>query len=480
MDTQVDWIKCMTRRLRCAARRQAGITLVETVVAIVLFGIVSTGLITVLASATIADGLARQRSIALELAQQQMEYVRQLNYSDIGTVGGNPPGVVLISQSKTVSGLSYLLSTRIKYVNDPVPTSFVTFANYKQVRVIVTRASDGRQLASVVTYVSSATRAPSGGLNNGVVNVAAQDYWTHDSLGGVSIELTKTWNASFHTGDSTDDVTGSPTFGQVTFPALEATPTSPLGYYEVAASLSGYATLSDDEPPNDPAHLQLAPSGTTNTTIHLYKPSSIHISVIDETTGNLYTGPTTVTIASQSRGISEDFTTSTGIVDVSNQDTLGTCPACEPIVPASDYSITLTAEVTGGHRTGALAGQTVPVDYSALNPSASFQVTLDSDVTPSLATVTIYVKHVSSPYADCNTGSAMSNAAVTFDDDPNHTPPYYQSGNTNSSGRVIFSNVPLGTYDMTASKRVSGRNRQGGLSDQSVTGDTTFCIPVVY
>ncbi|HEY4976283.1 MAG TPA: type II secretion system protein, partial [Gaiellaceae bacterium] len=66
----MDWIKCITSRLLRVARREAGITLIETIFAIAIFGIVSTALIGVITSAAAADRNARQRSIALELAQQ--------------------------------------------------------------------------------------------------------------------------------------------------------------------------------------------------------------------------------------------------------------------------------------------------------------------------------------------------------------------------------------------------------------------------
>ena len=51
----MDQIKCITSRLLRAARHEAGVTLIETLFAIVIFGIVSTALIGVLTSATAAD-----------------------------------------------------------------------------------------------------------------------------------------------------------------------------------------------------------------------------------------------------------------------------------------------------------------------------------------------------------------------------------------------------------------------------------------
>ena len=79
-----------------------------------------------------------------------------------------------------------------------------------------------------------------------------------------------------------------PSFGQVTFQGLVETPAGGTpGYYDVDAALTGYAVLSEDQPPSDPTdpasagHLSLARNGTTNTTIRLYHPCTITVNVID-------------------------------------------------------------------------------------------------------------------------------------------------------------------------------------------------------
>jgi type II secretory pathway pseudopilin PulG len=453
-------------------RSAAAFSLIETVVAMTLFALVGASMMNVLTSATVADGLSRQRSIALELAQQQIEYIRQLNYSDVGTVGGNPPGSVPSSQKKQVLGLSYTLTTRIKFVNDPVPTSIATFANYKQVRVIVTRTNDGKELARDQTYVSSATRARSGGLDNGVINVTVRDFLTQELLGGAQVDLTKTWDASYQAGDTTDADVGSPTFGQASFVGLESTPISPtVGYYGVLASLTGYEELSDDLPPNDPANLQLAPSGTTSTTVRLYKASVVYVRVTDANTGSLYTGTANVTLSSASRARDATLTTTNGLATF---DTIGSGAAQEKIVPGSDYAVTVEADVPGGYRQGHIENVTVPTDYSVSYPSATIDVTLDPTVIPRTATVTLVVR-----YGSC-TGSLQSGAAIAINDDPApHTPPINIAGTTDSSGQFTTV-IPYGTYNISATKRVSGRNRIGhpSPSPTPITGDVSLCVPI--
>jgi type II secretory pathway pseudopilin PulG len=475
---QVDWIKCITNRLPRAARREAGITLIETVFAIAIFGVVSTSVIGVLTSATAADGFARQKTIALQLAQQQIEYVRQLNYANVCIVGGNPScpsGTTGIppTQEKWVMGLRYTLTTRVKWVNDPVSGGFSTNANYKQVRVIVSRARDGTELSRIATYVSSATRDSLGGINNAVINVRAVDFGIadHPLLGDVAINLSDS-STGFNANDTTDSATGSTTFGTVTFAAVEPTTSD---YYNIVASHPpNYRTLKEDLPtaPGASTHLQIAPSATETRTVNLYKPCSIYVHVIDESTGLPYLGTAYVTIYS-SRG-SQTFTTTNGYVQVvAPGDTL----AGELIVPLDGgYSITVD---TPNHRHGELMHQTVPEDYANNILSSSFDVTLGTVPVPQNATLTVIVRHTRSDHTACTSGSLPPPEASVTITDPSQSPPNHTPTSTDGE-QWVFADIPLGTYDIAVSYRDGWRTRRGSLPDVPLTEDTTVCVPVIY
>jgi len=478
----VDWTKCITNRLLRAVRREAGITLIETVVAIAIFGIVSTSIIGVITSATAADGRSRQKTIALELAQQQIEYVRQLAYPDICVAGGNPscptttppaPPILGIApiQEKWVMGLRYKLVTSIKWVNDPVAGGFSTYANYKQVRVTVSRARDDLQLSSVTTYVSSATRDPLGGINNAIINVKAVDFGIpdHPLIGGVTIGLADT-TTGFSASDTTDSATGSTSFGTVTFPAVKATSGS-SEYYNLTASFPPeYVTLKDDLPttPGAQTHLQIAPSATETRTINLYKPCSIYVHVIDQSTGADYVGSATVTISS-SRG-SQTFSTMNGYVQILASDTL----AGEHVVPLdAGYSISVD---TPTHRHGELPNQTVPSDYPNNVLSSTFNVTLATVPIPQNATLTVLVRHTRSQSADCFGGDPLSGATVTITDPAQ---PLEMRHNT-VSGQWVFADIPFGSYSFAVTYQDGWRTRRGSLPSQPLTADTTVCVPVIY
>jgi prepilin-type N-terminal cleavage/methylation domain-containing protein len=481
---QVDWIKCIPCRLLSAVRRENGLTLIEVVVAIALFGIVTTSLIGVLSSATAADGRSREKTIALELAQQEIEYVRQLNYRDVGLAGGNPGGVVQGVQSKKVTGLWYTLTTTIKFVNDPTPGSSVTAANYKRIQVQVSRSSDGYVLATAGTYISSPTPLETGGLNNGLINVTVEDFGpAHQLLGNAHVGLIKTWDGSFSAGDYTGTDSTSPSYGVATFEGLEPTPTSPdpLGYYDITVTLDGYTTLSTDLPPTDHSasqsagHVGLLKSGTTNTTIYLYKPSGITVDVMDGDTNNLYTGgQTTVTISSQKLGVSQQFTTTNGTVVLQPGDTLGGWP----IAPSSDYQVD-AATTTPYPRHGLVTGITVPPDYPNDPLNSVIQVPLPAYVPPSTATVTVEVRGTTM-YRSCTSspqGSLQSGATVkmVLSSNPNQT----YSPSSQGGGTYTFTGIPLDTYNITASLKKYSNTYKGTLPNQVISGDTSgLCVSI--
>ena len=148
---------------RVPARGEAGFSLMEAVLAMTLFAIVSTALLSVLVSGVSAQRLSRQKTIAEQAGTAQIEYIRTLAYSNVGNPGGNPNGTIPLTQSiATVlgaanPGLSGTVTSKVEWNNNPsdkVATAYRNAAFYKKVTITVTRSSDGKQLAQMVTYVS--------------------------------------------------------------------------------------------------------------------------------------------------------------------------------------------------------------------------------------------------------------------------------------------------------------------------------------
>jgi len=479
----VDWIKCIRNRLLRAARREAGVTLIETLFAISIFAIVSTSTIGVLTSATAADGNARQRTIALELAQQQVEYVRQLVYADVCVAGGNPTcpsgvGGIPGSQQKWVMGLRYTLATSIRWVNDAAPTGVATAANYKRVRVTVSRQNDNKQLARIYTYVSNPSRTSLGGINNAIINVNVVDngYLATPSpstppVQGAQVDLFD--GPSPHASDVTDET------GLVTFAGLTPNPADSGGtllttgvnaYYDILVGLGGYQTLREEIPPGtvpagtgagpvNVAHLQINPSQTQTTTVHLYRPATIIVDM-NNADGTPYTGGFCADIGAPMPRGAQEFCNTSGVSDGIFRVTPPTTIGGEQAVSGATYAVGVHS--SDGTKFASSVRQTVPSNYPT-DLTSTF-VTQLQPVTTSSCTIT--VKKGTTPIS----GARVDVIDGSLDPIPQA---YVVAGPTNSSGQILNVRLPVttnptGDYDIKA-WGVSGTIAvSGGLTDQKV------------
>src|SRR3990172_1673552 len=91
------------RRLRL--RGESGFTLIEAVFAMILFAGLAAAMAGLLTSAISANKLARQRTIADQVALEQIESIRRLDYEDVGVPSGNPPGTWPATTSVNLVGL---------------------------------------------------------------------------------------------------------------------------------------------------------------------------------------------------------------------------------------------------------------------------------------------------------------------------------------------------------------------------------------
>ena len=414
-------------RRRPSPAADAGFTLVESLLAMVLFVMVATALAGVLISAVNARGVARHRTVAEQTAIEQVEKVRKYEYDKLGFVSGNPPGLIPVSEASktvTVSGIKLLVTTAITYVADPTPTSYATSANYKKVVVTVKRASDSKTLTRQVTYVAPPARAPLGGIGNAIVNVQVVDYGSNTPVEGAAVDLAT--GPSAPRSDATD-ITGT-----VTFPALTPNPVSGgTAYYDLSASYSGYVTLSDDVSPGTAAHVQVAPGQTLNTAIRIYRPAELTVEV-HRADGSNYPGVGTVTVSS-SRG-SETFA-------YSGSDLVLTTLDGEPIVPTLEY--TVSAQL--GALTPTPVTQYVPDDYpSDLTSTITLAV-------PAYATLAVTVTQGASPAAGAAVSITGGPGAINI------------SGTADSNGFIAF-DVPAGNgYVASATKTGPERVPDGDL-----------------
>ena len=232
----------VARRLRS----EAGFTLIEVVLAAMMLAIISAPISAIISQSAVIAKIARERTGADQIAQTQIESIRALDYYSVGIVNGNPPGS-LTAQTQNVllpNGTAVTINRTVTYVADPIPTAYVTSADYKKVTVTVTRNSDNKVLSTKVTYVSSASAPPYGGTTWVMIKRQVIDAVTTLPLAGVSVNLT----GGPKSENRTDKTDGS---GTVVFPALTSSATS-LPVFLLATTLTGYNVFPDDLSPATP------------------------------------------------------------------------------------------------------------------------------------------------------------------------------------------------------------------------------------
>ena len=406
-------------RLVGVLRGEAGIGLIEAVIAMALFLIASTALTDVLSSSVNSHGFTFGQTLAQEAADAQIELVRALPYDSVGTVSGNPPGSVVASESATalgITGLNATVATSIHYVGDGIPGGYNDLTNYKQIVVTVTRNSDSRELASESTYMAPPARAPYGGINEVALGVTVTDIGDNLPLSGVGIALGG--GPSAPRSDTTDSN------GSVLFAGMTANTTSgPQQYYTVAATPPpGYAEVLTG--PNvsaadaDVTQASLNPGQVTTLHLRVYQPATIIVNLTSG--GSTYTGSATVKLTPPSTyGASPtSYVVTGGAATIAN------------LIPGQ-YS--LTASTTSG-LVASTVSQAVPTGYPP-NLTSTFNLDLEQ----ATGTLTVNAVNGTNPIAGANITVTGGPNGVTL------------TGTTDANGVVNFPSVAAGSAPYTVS-----------------------------
>jgi len=131
--------------------RQKGITLIEVVVCVAIFAILSISVYGIFTS--IVNGIAyyRDKTTVSYLANQYLEIMRNMPYSQIGTIEGNPHGTLADlpnSINLNIGGISYQIYYAISYVDDSADGTALLGTDpapndYKQVKLYITNVKNG-------------------------------------------------------------------------------------------------------------------------------------------------------------------------------------------------------------------------------------------------------------------------------------------------------------------------------------------------
>lgn len=216
-------------------RSLKGMSYMDVIVGVALILIIFVALTTLLVTALKVSLLAKNHSIAIAVAESQMENVRSLTYANIGTMGGIPSGPIPQYATTTVNGVTLVTRTLIEYVDDPIDglggadTDGIT-TDYKRAKVTTIYYVNGTPhtliMVSNFSPIGFETTTGGGTLTIRVVNAVGT------GLSGASVRVI---NAS--TTPTIDVTTFSDAGGGVTLPGAPAS-----SQYQVFVSRSGYSS----------------------------------------------------------------------------------------------------------------------------------------------------------------------------------------------------------------------------------------------
>ena len=117
-----------------------GQSLIGILIALAVFSILGNAIFTLVSSSFSLVALTRARITARHLAQEKIEFIRNLPYDGVGTVGGIPTGPLPQTESVNRNGLNLTVSTSVIYIDDTfdeqVPNDLLP-TDYKRIRVEV-------------------------------------------------------------------------------------------------------------------------------------------------------------------------------------------------------------------------------------------------------------------------------------------------------------------------------------------------------
>jgi len=264
-----------------ANAKKRGFMLIEALTVIFIFSVIMTTFYAAFSTGTRAIIDVKNRLGAISLANEKMEIVRNLNYTNVGISGGIPNGNIAADENVSANGKSYHVETFIQYVDDSLDGSYPadTIPNdYKRVRIAVSWNNGTGNAGSVYVVSRFVPYGLESSVGGGVLAINIVD----GTGAGVSRANVQIVNSTVSPAVNFDAETSD--LGNLMFPgALPSTQN-----YQLTVSKSGYETVATLPPypitasyyPTD-VHASVTTGALNVKTVVINKLANLHIFTAD-------------------------------------------------------------------------------------------------------------------------------------------------------------------------------------------------------
>ena len=264
-------------------KKQNGFTLIEALITILVMSILFLGVYELIIFSIKITGDNKHRMAATVIANQKIERIRNLPYSDIGTISGMVHGVIQDNEIVQQGGDVFNVNTFVKYEDDAFDSVSVADGgtdtiptDYKSVRIRV-GWTGGFQEKNVIVYTIIAPRGLETSTGGGTLAILVYD------ANGLPVDLADVLiennlvDPVINLNEQTDQ-------GKLIFYGAA---TSTEGY-QITVSKAGYSVSSTtdrtiENPNPTKPHASVIEDWKTEITFYIDKVSNLNITTISQT-----------------------------------------------------------------------------------------------------------------------------------------------------------------------------------------------------
>ena len=250
-------LKIKNSKIFSQVSKKRGFTLIEALVFLFIFTIITVTFYTTWSVSTRYIIFVKNRFMAVSLANEKMEVVRNLAYDKIAHTGGDPPGNLHQDEYITRAGKEFRVHTEIINTDDPLDGTLggtpndVDFVDYKNVRIEVFWDNEAYSVTLASRFVPAGIESSAADRGVLVVNVYSDQ--SDSAVSGSKVHIT---NAATGYNETRE----TDTFGRVMLVGLSES----IQKYVISLTKSGYETV------------ETFPAYPTTS----YNPTDTHASVI--------------------------------------------------------------------------------------------------------------------------------------------------------------------------------------------------------